>query len=176
MLTALIRRRQPPEADHTQAVRTDEIRRLAYALRQARADLHGNRARLREIVNELAAGLTGQRGIGAVTAAQVIVSFSHPGRCRSDAAFATLAGTSPIEASSGQTTRHRLNRSGDRKLNYAVHTIALVRMRSCPVTKAYVARRTAEGKSEREIRRCLKRYITRWLYRFLTSSMPRPAA
>jgi len=101
----------------------------------------------------------------------VIVSFSHPGRCRNDAAFAALAGTSPLEASSGRTVRHRLNRGGDRALNSAIHTIAMVRMRSCPTTQAYIARRTAEGKTPREIRRCLERYITRQLYRTLTATM-----
>ena len=100
-------------------------------------------------------GLTERRGIGAVTAAQAIVSFSHPGRCRSDAAFAALSGTSPLQASSGKTVRHRLNRGGDRALNSAIHTIAVTRMRCCPTTKDYVARRTAEGKSSREIQRCL---------------------
>ena len=122
-------------------------------------------------------GLTDQPGIGPVSAAQAIVSFSHPGRCRNDAAFAKLAGTSPLEASSGQTTRHRLNRRGDRALNKAIHTIARTRMRSDPTTKAYVARRRAEGKSKREIRRCLKRYIARQLFRALTTAMtPNTAA
>ena len=99
------------------------------------------------------------------------MSFSHAGRCRSDAAFAKLAGTRPIEASSGQTERHRLNRGGDRALNYAIHTIALTRMRCDPTTRAYVVRRRAEGKSKREICRCLKRYIARQLYRTLTAVM-----
>ena len=76
--------------------------------------------------------LLSQPGIGPVSAAQAIVSLSHPGRCRSDAAFAKLAGTSPIEASSGQTTRHRLNRGGDRALNKAIHVIATTRMRDDP--------------------------------------------
>ena len=75
----------------------------------------------------------------------------------------------PTEASSGQTVR--LNRGGDRALNRAIHTIALTRIRSCPRTRAYVDRRTAEGKSPREIRRCLKRYIARELYRQLAQSM-----
>ena len=97
-----------------------------------------------------------------------------PGRCRSEAAYAALGGTSPIPASSGKTVRHRLNRGGDRALNRAIHAIALVRMRSCPRTRAYVARRTAEGKTTREIRRCLKRYIARELYRQLTRSMNPP--
>jgi transposase len=76
------------------------------------------------------------------------------------------------QPSSGRTIRHRLNRGGDRALNRALHTIALTRIRSCPRTRAYVARRTAEGKSPREIRRCIKRYIARELYRTLTRAMP----
>ena len=99
------------------------------------------------------------------------MAFSHPGRCRNDAAFASLSGTCPIPASSGRTVRHRLNRGGDRALNRAIHTIATVRMRDCPATQAYIARRTAEGKTIREIKRCLKRYITRELYRTLTATM-----
>jgi transposase len=111
-------------------------------------------------------------GVSPVSApAQAIVSFSHPGRCRNDAAFAALAGTSPLQASSGRTVRHRLNRGGDRALNRAIHTITLTRTRSYPTTCAYVARRTAEGKTPREIRRCLKRYITRQLYRTLATAM-----
>ena len=82
---------------------------------------------------------------------------------------------SPLEASSGRTVRHRLNRGGVRALNRALHSIAVTRMRSCPTTRAYVARRTAEGKNPREIRRCLKRYIARQLYRTLTTSMTPPA-
>jgi transposase len=115
--------------------------------------------------------LTERRGIGPVSAAQAIVSFSHPGRCRNDAAFAALAGANPLPASSGRTVRHRLNRGGDRVLNRALHTIAATRMRSCPTTQAYTARRTAEDKTPKEIRRCLKRYIARQPYRTPTTSM-----
>ncbi len=125
-------------------------------------------AQILELLHEIAPGLTDRPGVGPVSAAQTVVSFSHPGRVRNDAAFAALAGTSPLAASSGQRTRHRLNRGGDRALNRAVHTIALTRMRSCPRTRSYVARRTAEGKTTREIRRILKRYITRELYRALS--------
>jgi transposase len=106
-------------------------------------------------------------GIGPIVAAVVLCAWSHPGRCRNEAAFANLAGTAPIPASSGLTTRHRLNRSGDRQLNRALHTIALNRMRHDPTTRAYVERRRAEGHTDREIRRCLKRYIARQLYRQL---------
>jgi transposase len=171
VLAGLARRRQRPDMSREQAVRHAEIRRLALALRECSRTLKANRAQLQTVVNELAPGLTDRRGIGPITAAQAIVSFSHPGRCRNDAAFAALAGTSPLQASSGRTTRHRLNRGGDRALNRAVHTVATTRMRSCPRTQAYVARRTAEGKTTPEIRRCLKRYIARELYRTLTATM-----
>jgi len=170
-LAALAGRELPAHAGREHAVRQAEIRRLALALAQARRQLKDNRSQLLAIVDDIAPGLTGRYGIGPVSAAQAIVSFSHPGRCRNEAAFASLGGTSPIPASSGQTIRHRLNRGGDRALNSAVHTIALCRMRSCARTRAYVARRTAEGKTPREIRRCLKRYIARELYRHLNQSM-----
>jgi len=170
-LTTLARRRLPLHATRAQAVRHDEIRRLALAVRDARRALAANQAQLQAIVDELAPGLTDRRGIGPIVAAQALVSFSHPGRIRGEAAFAALAGASPLEASSGRTVRHRLNRGGDRALNRALHTIALTRMASCPRTRAYVARRRAEGKTPREIRRCLKRYIARELYRTLTTTM-----
>jgi transposase len=175
-LATLARRRQPSGASRAQAVRHGEIRRLALALRDASRALKANHAELGTIVGDLAPGLTSRRGIGPVSAAQAIVSFSHPGRCRHDAAFARLAGTSPVEASSGQITRHRLNRGGDRALNRAIHVIATTRMRDDPATRAYLIRRRAEGKTDREIRRCLKRYIARQLYRALTAAMtPAPA-
>ena len=87
------------------------------------------------------------------------------------AAFAALAGTSPIPASSGRTIRHRLNRGGDRTLNRAMHTIARHRLIYDPATRSYAERRRAEGKTDLEILRCLKRYITRQLYRQLTQAM-----
>lgn len=111
--------------------------------------------------------LLDQPGIGAITAAQFIVSWSHAGRIRSEAAFASLGGVAPIPASSGTVTRHRLNRSGDRQLNRALHTVALTRLKIHERTKAYAARRTSEGKSAREIKRCLKRAIAREVYRML---------
>lgn len=170
-LAALARRRLPSGSSREHTIRHEETRRLALALREAARQLRQNRKQLQNIVDDLAPGLTGRYGVGPVSAAQSVVSFSHPGRCRNEGAFATLAGTSPLPASSGRTVRHRLNRGGDRALNRAIHTIASTRMRSCPRTRAYVERRTAEGKSPREIRRCLKRYIARELYRTLTQAM-----
>jgi transposase len=170
-LSTLATRRPPRDATRAQAVRHTEIARLAVAIRDARRALAGNKRELAAIVTDLVPGLTNECGIGPMCAAQAIVSFSHVGRCRSDAAFAKLAGTSPIEVSSGQTQRHRLNRGGDRALNKAIHTIALTRMRDDPATQAYATRRRTEAKSDREIRRCLKRYIARQLYRTLTAAM-----
>jgi transposase len=170
-LAGLQRRRLAAGASREDAVRRAEIRRLSAALREAERQLRDNRKQLRTLVDDLAPGLTDRYGIGPVSAAQAVISFSHPGRCRNEAAFAALAGTNPLPASSGNTTRHRLNRGGDRALNRAVHTIALTRIRSCPRTRAYAQRRSAEGKTTREIRRCVKRYIARELYRALTQTM-----
>jgi transposase len=167
-VAGLAGRELPAQASREQAIRQAEITRLALALGQARRQLKDNRAQLLAIAEDIAPSLTSRYGIGPVSAAQAIVSFSHPGRCRNKAAFAALGGTSPIPASSGQTIRHRLNRGGDRALNRAIHAIALTRIRSCARTRAYTARRTAEGKTPREIRRCLKRYIARELYRQLS--------
>ena len=174
VLASLATREPPAQATREHTVRQAEIGRLAHALDQARRQLKDNRAQLLAIADDLAPGLTSRYGIGPVSAAQAIVSFSHPGRCRSEAAFAALAGTSPVPASSGRTIRHRLNRGGDRALNRAIHAIAISRIRSCPRTRAYAARRTAEGKTARETRRCIKRYIARELYRQLNRSMNLP--
>jgi transposase len=169
-LAALARRRPRRDATREHTIRQAEIRRLAMALRESGRQLKTNRGQLRDLVTDLAPTLLDRHGIGPVSAAQAIVSYSHPGRLRNDAAFASLAGVCPIPASSGRTVRHRLNRGGDRALNRAIHTIAVVRMRSCPRTRAYITRRREEGKTDREIRRALKRYIARELYRHLAGA------
>ena len=125
---------------------------------------------LHQLVHALAPTLLAEPGVGPITAAQLLSSWSHPGRFRSEAAFASLAGAAPIPASSGQVTRHRLNRGGDRQLNRALHTIALSRLGHHQETKRYAARRQAEGKTPREIRRCLKRHLARRLYRILEAT------
>jgi len=108
-------------------------------------------------------------GVGAVVAAQLVVTIGgNPHRIRNEAAFASLCGVAPLPASSGKTTRHRLNRGGDRRGNAALHRIVLVRMQRDQRTREYLARRTKEGKSKREIMRCLKRAIAREIYRVLT--------
>ncbi|WP_412102858.1 transposase [Plantactinospora sp. KLBMP9567] len=112
-----------------------------------------------------------QPGIGPVTAAVALISWSHHGRVRSKAAFAALAGVSPVPASSGRTVRHRLNRGGDRTLNAALHTIVTTRRRmKHAATSAYIARRTAEGLTPKEILPCLKRYTARQLFRLMQTT------
>jgi transposase len=118
-------------------------------------------------VRALAPALLDEPGVGPIVAAQLIVAWSHPGRLRSEACFARLAGVAPIPASSGQTRRHRLSRGGDRQLNRALHTIILHRRQHDPTTRDYIARRISEGKSTRDATRLLKRYLARHLYRLL---------
>jgi transposase len=104
-------------------------------------------------------------GVGQDSAGALLVAAGdNPGRLRSDAAFSMLCGASPIEASSGKTTRHRLNRGGDRQANAALYRIVLVRLRHDQQTKDYLARRLTEGKSKKEVIRCLKRFAAREVF------------
>jgi transposase len=120
-------------------------------------------------VRALAPALLDEPGVGPIVAAQLLVAWSHRGRLRSEACFARLAGVAPVPASSGQTTRHRLSRGGDRQLNRALHTIVLHRRQHDPTTRDYIAKRVAKGKSRRDATRLLKRYLARQLYRLLES-------
>ncbi|KQP67805.1 transposase [Microbacterium sp. Leaf288] len=145
-----------------------EAIRLAHRILDLHHALGENYARLTELITASpAAPLLEETGVGAYTAAVILTAWSHPGRVRNEAAFASLAGVNPIPASSGNTTRHRLNRGGDRRLNRALHFVAITRMSRDPATKAYVAKRVGEGRTRSEIRRCIKRYVARHLYRTL---------
>jgi transposase len=159
----------PRRADRQARVLHQTLARLGQRilmLAKTAADLE---KQITVLVEDLAPGLVAaEPGVGALTAAQVLLSFSHAGRIHSEAAFAMLSGTAPVPVSSGRTDRHRLNRLGDRQLNRALHTMAVSRMRSHPPTRAYLERRHAEGKTDREIRRCIKRYLARHLYRTLS--------
>jgi transposase len=123
-----------------------------------------------ELVAQLAPDALREPGVGPISAAQILISYSHRGRLRSEAAFASLAGTNPIPASSGTITRHRLNRGGDRQLNSALWLIVRSRQQRDPATIAYTQRRRAEGKTDREIRRCLMRYLARHIWRLLADA------
>jgi transposase len=120
------------------------------------------------IVDELAPDLIARNSIGHTGAAQLLLTAGdNPERLRSEASFAALCGVSPIPASSGKTVRHRLNRGGDRHANSALHIIAIGRLRTDPKTKAYVAKRVAEGHSKLDAIRALKRYIAREVFGLL---------
>ena len=122
-------------------------------------------AMLESLTTRYAPRLRGRFGIGPQTAAVLVaVAGDNPERLKSESSLAALCGVSPLQASSGKTVRHRLNRGGDRSANNALWTIAMVRMRSDPRTRAYVERRTKEGMSRKEIHRCLKRYVVREVY------------
>lgn len=117
------------------------------------------------IVDELAPNLVARNSIGHVGAAQLLLTAGgNPERLRSEASFAALCGVSPVPASSGKTVRHRLNRGGDRAANSALHIIAIGRLRTDPTTKAYVAKRIAEGHSKLDAIRALKRYLAREVF------------
>ena len=159
----------PAGADRQTRVLHQTLIRLGQRI----AALAGTAAELEEqitaIVEDMAPGLVAaEPGLGALSAAQILLSWSHAGRIRSEAAFGMLSGTAPVPVSSGRTDRHRLNRLGDRQLNRAIHVIAVTRMRCHPATIAYVQRRRADGKTDKEIRRCIKRYLARHLYRTLS--------
>jgi len=160
----------PAGADRQTRVLHQALARLGQriaALAEVAAELE---AQIGEIVEEMTPGLVAaEYGLGYLSAAQILLSWSHAGRIRSEQAFAMLSGTAPVPVSSGRTDRHRLNRLGDRQLNRAIHTIAVTRLRCHQPTQAYAQRRRAEGKTDREIRRCIKRYLARHLYRTLTN-------
>lgn len=144
--------------------------RLARRIRDLQDSLIANHALLTELISASpAARVLEETGVGAYTAAVIISAWSHPGRVRNEAAVAALAGVNPIPASSGNTTRHRLTRGGDRRLNKALHYIAITRMSRHPATKAYLEKRIGEGRTRREVRRCIKRYLARHLYRTLNA-------
>jgi transposase len=125
--------------------------------------------KLGALVKATAPTLCAVHGVGTDTAGALLVAAGdNPGRLTSEAAFAALCGVSPVQASSGRVQRHRLNRGGDRQANNALWRIVLVRMSTDPRTRAYVERRTKEGRSKKEIIRCLKRYIARELYPLIT--------
>lgn len=134
-------------------------------------------AHLDWLVAQAAPELVALAGIGTDNAATLlVVAGDNPQRLRSEASFASLCGVAPIEASSGKVVRHRLNRGGNREANRALYMICLARMRRDLRTQEYVARRTAEGKSKREIIRCLKRYVAREVYRVLIHSVSESSA
>ena len=153
---------------------------LAHRWTTLDAEVRQVEADLARLVAATAPQLLAAPGVGPETASALLVAVGEqPARLHSEAAFAALAGVSPVDASSGRQHRHRLNRGGNRDANRALFVIALSRLRHDARTQAYAARRTTEGLSKKEILRCLKRYLARELFRLLRaafSASPPPLA
>jgi transposase len=171
--TMLIRRCTQLEVDTPQ----DTTSAAAYTLRLLARRILALTSEIRELEQQITAAITShtptlltRRGIGPDNAAALLIAAGdNPHRLRSEASFAALCGVSPLEASSGKTHRHRLNRGGDRQANAALYRITLSRLRWDARTRDYLARRITEGKTQREAIRCLKRYIAREVYQIITS-------
>lgn len=167
LVAAVVRLRVGASHDLEQRTLIEVLRRLGRRAQRLAGELRQVEREIDELVRTLAPQLLAECGVGPICAAQLIVSSGDPGRMRSEAAFAALAGTSPVEAASGANQRHRLNRGGDRQLNCALHRIALTRTRFHAETAAYYERLLKRGKSKREALRCVKRMLTRYFYRQL---------
>lgn len=158
--------------EHATAVSLRSLARRHHHLSEEIDDLTDH---LRDLVAHAAPALLAAKGVGVVTAAQLLITTGdNPARITSKAAFAALTGVAPIPASSGKTTRHRLNRGGDRRANNAIHTIALVRMSMDPRTKTYITKKRGEGKTKLEAIRCLKRHLANELFTLITNPPEMP--
>jgi transposase len=143
------------------------LRITAQPIQQLHAEVDELGGQLTRLVDAAAPWLVDLPGVGPVTAAQVLVSWSYAGRLRSEAAFAAWPGPVRSRPRPGRSPATGPDRCGDRQLNRALHTIVIARLRDDPDTRAYAARRTAQGKTPREIRRCLKRFTARQLFKLL---------
>ncbi|MGK3209346.1 IS110 family transposase [Amycolatopsis sp. MEPSY49] len=151
------------------------LRSLARRHQQLTTEITDLDQLLQPLVAAISPRLLAVPGVGTDVAGQLLVTAGeNHDRLTSEAAFAMLCGAAPIPASSGKTTRHRLNRGGDRQANAALYRVVLTRLRWDNRTRAYLERRTAEGKTKKEIIRCLKRYIARELYRTIIKNDPEP--
>lgn len=159
--------RPGPVCDPTSATRR-ALHDLARRWQNLDTEIKALEADLGRLLRELVPSVLAERGAGIDVAAKLVIAAGeNPQRLRSEASFAALCGTSPVERSSGKQTVHRLNQGGNRQANNALHTVTLHRWRTCPETQAYIAKKRAEGKSDRAIRRCLKRAIARRMHRLL---------
>ena len=172
-LRAELEQRPPATLARSNLLRREQLaplQRLARRIVLLERELREIDRELDELTRALCPQLLDQPGVGPLCAAQLLVSTADPHRIRSEAAFAALAGVSPVEASSGPIKRHRLNRSGDRQLNWALHMSALNRIRYHPETRSYYQRQLDRGKSKREAIRIVKRALARRLYHTLTAT------
>lgn len=171
LIRTCARTRPGPLVDATAATKT-ALRSLAGRHRALTDEIAALDVELTRLTAVAAPDLVACFGVGTDSAAALLITAGdRPDRLTSEASFAMLCGVAPVEASSGQTVRHRLNRGGDRRANSALYHVVMVRLRHHEATKAYVARRTADGKSKREIMRCLKRYVAREVYHILRTAV-----
>jgi transposase len=176
LVATAARLRTGREATTLTATKT-ALRALANRYQTLQAEIVVLDAQLSELTAETAPKLIDTFGVGPdVAGALLVAAGDNPERLRSEAAFAMLCGVAPIQASTGKTARHRLNRGGDRHANAALYRIVLVRMRYHAPTRAYVERRTTQGLSKPEIIRCLKRYVAREIYGILSDTVTTQAA
>lgn len=162
---------RPGPAIDPQAATKIALRHLSRRFQALQDEIDDLDIQLSNLVTKLAPALLALPGVGVETAGQLLVTAGdNPARLRSEASFARLCGVAPVPVSSGRTDRYRLHRGGDRSANNALWRIALVRMHCHQPTKAYVIRRTAEGKTKPEILRCLKRYVAREVFPVLTAT------
>ena len=159
--------RPGPVTDPTSATRR-ALHDLARRWIALHAEIRALETDLRRLLEAAVPSVLAEPGAGIDVAAKLLIAAGeNPHRLRSEASFAALCGTSPVDASSGKHAGHRLNRGGNRHANNALHTVVLYRWSHCPETKNYVTKRRAEQKTDRAIRRCLKRSLARRLYRLL---------
>lgn len=155
----------------TQAMSDVEKTALAVMRQMAKRSIEllkqadGHKQELARLVVDVNGALLDQPGVGPIVAAKLLVS--SPERFKSQSAFARANGTAPIPASSGKTNRHRLNRSGDRQVNYAIHMVALSRAKDHPESRAFLDRKISEGKTKKEAMRALKRNLSKRLFKVL---------
>jgi transposase len=162
---------RPGEITSPTASAKAALRALAQRWLTLHEEIQIHEAELERLVADKAPKLMKSHGISTLTVAEMLILVGdNPERIRSEAALARLCGICPIPASSGKTTRMRLNRGGNGQANAAIYRVAIVRMRHDDRTKAYAARRTAEGKTRREIVRCIKRYIVHEVYTALCAT------
>ena len=145
---------------------------LLTRIRQLTREINTLEAELRALVRAHRPRLLAETGCGALIAATLIGRTAGAQRFATDARFARQTGTAPIPASSGNRNRHRLHRGGDRQLNRALHMIAITRARHDPATRAYLERKTAEGKTPKQAIRCLKRHLARRFHHILAEPHP----
>ena len=151
------------------------IRELARRWSQLDTQIRVLDEQLDVAVNDAAPNLVNVFGVGTHTAAVLLMcAGDNPERLRSEGAFAALCGVTPVQASSGKTVRHRLNRGGNRNANSALWRVAMTRLSHEPRTQAYMAKRTADGLSKKEVIRCLKRAISREVYRAIIADLASP--